>query len=154
MKQNADLQPLIDALLARFGASDKGLSAAVDLAVLVAIADEHIDEAEMAALTVAIEGFLGARLSPAVARHLIHESRRRIHDDGAEGCVRTVGQVLAANRAVEEGLRFGLAIALASEGISEVERARIAGVGAAGGLPAARIDELVREATAVGAVTK
>lgn len=152
MKPNEALQILIDALLARFGSSDQGLCAAVDLAVLVAVADEHIDEAETAALTQSIEGFLGTRLSPAVARHLINESRRKIHDDGAEGCVRTVGQVLAANHAEEEGLRFGLAIALASEGISEVERARIVGVGAAAGLPATRIDELMREAA--GAATK
>ena len=146
MKPNDDLQLLIDALLARFGSSDKGLCAAVDLAVLVAVADEHIDEAETAALTLSIEGFLGTRLSPAVAQHLINESRRKIHDDGAEGCARTVGQVLAANHAEEEGLRFGLAIALASNGISEGERARIAGVGAAAGVPEARIDALVREA--------
>jgi tellurite resistance protein len=146
VKPNEDLQPLIDALLARFGASDKGLCAAVDLAVLVATADEHIDEAEMAALTVSIEGFLGTRLAPAVAQHLVNESRRQIRNDGAEGCIRTVGQVLAANHAIEEGVRFGLAIALASEGISEVERARIAAVADAAGLPTARLDALVREA--------
>jgi hypothetical protein len=154
VKPNADLQPLIDALLDRFGSSDKGLCAAVDLAVLVAMADDHIDHDEMIALTASVEGFLGTRLAPAVAQHLINESRRQIRNDGAEGVMRTVGQVLAANHAVEEGVRFGLAIALASEGISEVERARIAGVGAAAGLPTARLDELVREATAVEDATK
>jgi len=154
VKPNADLQPLIDALLTRFGSSDKGLCAAVDLAVLVAMADEHIDDAEMAALTTSIEAFLGTRLAPAVARHLVNESRRQIRNDGAEGCVRTVGQVLAANHAVEEGVRFGLAIALASEGISAVERARIAGVAEAAGLPAARLDELVREAGPVAGAAR
>ena len=151
MKPVADLQPLIDALLARFGSSDKGLCAAVDLAVLVAMADEHIDQDEMAALAASVEGFLGTRLAPAVVRHLIHESRRRIRDDGAEGCARTVGEVLAANHAVDEGLRFGLAIARASEGVSEVERARLVSLGAAGGLPASRVEELLHEETAGGA---
>ena len=150
MKPVADLQPLIDALLARFGSSDTGLCAAIDLAVLVAMADERIDADEMVALTASVEGFLGTRLAPAVARHLINESRRRIRADGADGCARTVGEVLAANRAGEEGVRFGLAIALASEGVSEVERARIAGLGQAAGLSAARIEELLREATAEG----
>lgn len=56
---------LVDALLAHFPARHEGLIALVDLAVLVAVADGRIDDAERAALTESIEAIAGgeARLT-------------------------------------------------------------------------------------------
>ncbi|MFT3768963.1 MAG: hypothetical protein QM820_26280 [Minicystis sp.] len=146
MKPTNELQPLTDALLARFGSSDKGLTAAVDLAVLVAMADERIDEAEMAALMASIEGLLGVRLAPAVAKHLVTESRTKIRVTGAEARAVDIGHTLAVHGAGEEGLRLAFAIAWTSEGLAPAERAVIGIVGGAAGVSPARIDALADEA--------
>ena len=55
MKPSPLIQPTIEAMCARFRSNDEGLSAAVDLAVLVAAADGRIDRAEMAALSASLE---------------------------------------------------------------------------------------------------
>jgi tellurite resistance protein len=139
------IKPLTDALLARFGDSDEGLTTAVDLAVLVAMADEQIDEAEMAALTASIEGLLGSHLSVAVAKHLITQSRAKIRAAGAETRARSLGASLKFHDAAEDGLRLALAIAWASEGLAEAERALLAVVAGTAGVAAPRLDALAAE---------
>jgi uncharacterized tellurite resistance protein B-like protein len=151
VKPTTELQPLTDALLARFGASDKGLTAAVDLAVLVAMADERIDEAEMAALVESVQALLGVRLAPAVAKHLVSESRAKIRVTGTEARARDVGTTLRVHGAGEEGVRFALAIAWVSEGLADVERALIAVVAESAGVSPDRLDALVRETTPASA---
>lgn len=133
---------LVDALLAHFSAGDEGLIALVDLAVLVAVADGHIDDAEMAALTESIEAIAGGRLGGAVSRRLVEESCAQIRAIGPEAAARLIGQVLAARRAGEEGLMLGLAVAYASEGLAGVERERLEQVARAAGVPDARVAEL------------
>lgn len=146
MKPTNELQPLTDALLSRFGSSDKGLIAAVDLAVLVAMADEHIDAAEMIALQDTIAGLLGVRLAPSLAKHLVTDSRVKIRVTGAEARARDIGHTLSVHGAGEEGLRLALAIAWTSDGLADEERAIIGTIGDAAGVSAARVDELAAEA--------
>ncbi|APR80106.1 Hypothetical protein A7982_05453 [Minicystis rosea] len=142
MKPTTELQPLTDALLAKFGSSDKGLTAAVDLTVLVAMADDRIDEAEMEALIASVDGLLGVRLATYVAKHLVTESRDKIRLTGAEARARDIGHTLAVHGAGEEGLRLALAIAWTSEGLAPSERSIIGVVGEAAGVSATRIDAL------------
>jgi hypothetical protein len=56
-----------------------------------------------------------------------------------------VGEVLSKHDAAAPGVRFGLAVAWASEGVSEVERERIDQVAAAARLDATRVSELAAE---------
>jgi tellurite resistance protein len=136
---------LVDALLVHFSAGDEGLIALVDLAVLVAVADGHIDGAERAALTESIEAIAGGRLGVTLAEHLVEESCAQIRALGPEASARLVGEVLAKHQAAEEGLRLGMAIAWASEGMSAIERARIEQIARAAGVGAERVGELVGE---------
>lgn len=136
---------LVDALLAHYPAGHEGLIALVDLAVLVAVADGHIDDAEMAALTESIEAIAGGRLHGSLARHLVEASCAQIRAQGPDESARLIGELLAGHHAGEEGLRLGLAVAFASEGLAGVERERLEQVAAAAGVAAERVAELCAE---------
>jgi tellurite resistance protein len=144
MKPSPTIRPLVAALRARFDSSDEGLNAVVDLAVIVALADGTIDEAEMAALAESIGTLVGGMLDPRMTRHVIRESRAKIEATGAEARARAIGESLSAHGAGEDGVRLALAIGLASEGLSDVERARIELVAAAAGVTSERLTELVQ----------
>jgi uncharacterized tellurite resistance protein B-like protein len=144
MDPRSSIRLLIDTLCDRFEGSDEGLNAAVDLAVLVAAADGRIDDAELAALAASLEAIIGSRLDPKVVRHLIQESRKQIREAGAEARASAIGKTLAAHGAAEEGIRLALEIALASEGISQVERQHVETVAEAAGVEASKLDEMVR----------
>lgn len=150
MKPTNELKPLTDALLARFGDNDKGLVAAVDVAVLVAMADEKIDKAEMDALAASIEGLIGGEVATFVAKHLVTESRTKIRAVGTAARAREIGGTLTEHGAGEDGLRLAIAIAWVSEGVSEHEKKAITAVAEAAGVSAARVDELIREAKPAG----
>jgi hypothetical protein len=137
--------PLVDGICARFGSREDGGLALTDLAVLVAAADETIDEAEMVALTASLQALIGSQLMPMLIRHVVGESRERIAKAGVEPSAKLIGETLAARGAAEEGLRFALVIASSSEGISEVERSRIALVARAAGVADGRLDALIAE---------
>lgn len=142
MKPSPTIRPLVTALRARFDSSDEGLNAVVDLAVLVGLADGTIDEAEMAALSESIGTLVGGTLDPRMSRHIIRESRAKIEGIGVEARAKAIGASLAAHGAAEEGARLALAIAMASDGVSDVERARVELVAVAAGLDLAALAEL------------
>jgi tellurite resistance protein len=146
VKPDPKLKMLTAAFLARFGADDEGVSTAVDLAVLVAVADGVIDAAERAALAGAIEVVMGATVAPSVVRHLVLESRNQILAAGTEARARAIGGALAARGAIDEGLRMALAIAFASEGLAAMERAHIATMARAAGVTDARLEGLITAA--------
>jgi hypothetical protein len=146
VKPNPVIEPLIAAFLAPFGADDEGIVTAIDLAVLVALADGTIDAAERAALAGGIEAVMGSTVAPAVVRHLVRESRNQIEAAGIEARARAIGGVLAARGAVDEGLRLALAVAFASDGLAAGERARIGEVAKAAGATEARLDGLIAAA--------
>jgi tellurite resistance protein len=143
---------VLDDLLARFPAGDAGPMTVVDLAVLVAAADGEIDVAEMSAVEATIAAVTGQRLAAPVVGRLVTNSCAQIRARGAEACARTIGEALAARGAAEDGLRLALAVAMASNGLSAVERERIEQLARAAGVPAARVAELLGEpAPAAGA---
>ena len=143
------IQPTIEALCAHFSSNDEGISAAVDLAVLVAAADGRIDRAEMAALAASLEAIAGTQLAPAVVQHLVRESRVQVKATGVAARSKAIGETLAAHGCVTEGLRLAVVIALASEGLCPAEREQIEMVARAAGASLERIDALVREVEAV-----
>ncbi|UQA60173.1 hypothetical protein [Polyangium aurulentum] len=145
MEPSPAIQPLIDGICARFESREVGVLVLTDLAVLVAAADETIDEAEMVALTASLQALIGAQLAPMLVRHVVGESRERIGSAGVEASAKRIGKKLAACGAAEDGLRFALLIASSSEGISEVERARVALVAGAAGVAVDRVEALVSE---------
>ena len=146
MTPNPKIKPLVDAYLARFGADDEGVQTAVDLTVLVAVADGVIDVAERAALASALEAVMGSSVAPTVVRHLIRESRNQIAAEGIEARARAIGRTFAARGAADEGLRLALAVAFASEGLGEAERERIAAMAKAAGATPARLEALIAAA--------
>ncbi|MEP7122448.1 MAG: TerB family tellurite resistance protein [Byssovorax sp.] len=150
MKPSPTIRPLVAALRARFDSSDEGLNAVVDLAVLVALADGTIDEAEMAALAESIGTLVGGMLDPRMTRHVVRESRAKIEAVGVEARAKAIGASLAAHGAADDGVRLGLAIALASDGVSELERARVELVAVAAGVDPATFDA-VSQSIAPGA---
>jgi tellurite resistance protein len=140
----------MDALHTKLGGGEEAAVAAIDLAVLVATADGSIDAAERAALAASLEAVMGATVTPQVVRHLVRESRNQIEVAGANARARAIGRQLAERGASDEGLRLGLAIAFASNGLSVVERERLAVVAKAAGMSEARLEVLVA-AAATGA---
>jgi len=151
MESNPTLRSAIDALCACFQENDRGLTHVVDLAVLVASADDRIDDAEMGALTRLLESIMGSALDRSVIRYFVNTSVKQIRSVGAEARARAIGELLAQQGAVDEGLRLAFAIAAASEGISSDERARIDLVARAAGASADRVSELGRMATSSSA---
>jgi tellurite resistance protein len=146
VKLSADIKPLVDAFCARFGADDEGIVTAVDLAVLVAVADGTIDADERAALAASMEVIMGATVAPTVVRYLIRESRNQIQAAGADARARAIGGILAARNATDEGLRLALAIAFASGGLAQSERDAITHVAKAAGATDARLEALIKSA--------
>jgi len=148
MKPSPLIQPTVEALCDCFQSHDEGMSAAVDLAVLVALADGRIDRAEMIAIAASLEVIAGTQLSVPVVRHLVRESREKIESVGAEARARAIGEALAAHGCIDEGLRLALVIALASEGLCPAEREQIDIVAKAAGASMARVEALRREVEA------
>src|SRR5690349_3516168 len=149
MKPSPLIQPIIEALCARFQTHDEGMSAAVDLAVIVAAADGRIDRAEMTAIAASLEAIAGTQLSVPVVRHLVRESREKIEAVGVETRSRAIGAELAAHGCIDEGLRLALLIALASEGLCPAEREQIEIVARAAGASRERVEALRREVEAL-----
>lgn len=145
MNSNALLQPAVEALCKRFQSSEAGVAAAIDLAVLVAAADGRIDPAEMAALSTSLEVATKTHLAPTFVRHLVLASRQQIDAAGASTRARLLGETFAAQGCVDEGLRVGLLVAMASDGLSPVEREKIELVAQAAGVSPERLDTLCRQ---------
>ncbi len=145
MNANALLHPAVEALCNRFPSNEAGVAAAIDLAVLVAVADGHIDPAEMAALSTSLEVATKTQLSSKFVKHLVLASRQQIETAGASSCAKLIGESIAAQGCVDEGLRLALVIALASDGLSDVERDQIEVIARAAGAAHDRVDTLCRE---------
>jgi tellurite resistance protein len=150
MHANTLLQPAVEALCNRFPSNEAGVAAAIDLAVLVAAADGRIDPAEMAALSTSLEVATKTQLSPIFVKHLVQASRQQIDAAGASTRAKLIGESIAAQGCVDEGLRLALVIALSSDGLSEVERDQIEIIARAAGVAPERIDVLCQELQGVG----
>jgi len=150
MNANTLLQPAVEALCSHFPSNEAGVAAAIDLAVLVAAADGRIDPAEMAALSTSLEVATKTQLSPMFVKHLVQASRQQIDAAGASTRAKLIGESIAAQGCVDEGLRLALVIALASDGLSEVEREQIEIIARAAGAAPDRVDVLCKEIEGAG----
>ncbi|WP_437293188.1 tellurite resistance TerB family protein [Sorangium sp. So ce426] len=142
MKPPELVQQAAGLLRARFDLNEYNPTPIVDLGALVANADGTVDAEEIDALRQLIEPMLGAQLDVELVRYLIEASLKVIAAAGVEPRVRLLAEILMDCDAVEEGIIIALAVAHASEGISDAERAVIESLARAAELPARRLDQL------------
>jgi len=142
MKPPELVQQAAGLLRARFDLNEYNPTPIVDLGALVANADGTVDAEEIDALRQLIEPMLGAQLNVELVRYLIEASLKVIAAAGVEPRVRLLAEILMDCDAVEEGIIIALAVAHASEGISDAERAVIDSLARAAELPARRLAHL------------
>jgi tellurite resistance protein len=139
------IAPAIEDLCAAFELGGYNPTPVIDLGVLIANADGTVDAQEHALLSEVFQTLLETKLTPEVVDALISASVEVIKVAGAEPRARLVGAILHDCAAAEPGLRVALAIAFASEGLSQSERSIIDRIAEAAGVPDARVSELVEE---------
>jgi tellurite resistance protein len=137
--------PAIEDLCAAFERGGYNPTPVIDLGVLIANADGTVDERERELLLEVFQALLETKLTPEVLDHVVSASLEVIEVAGAEARARLVAAILQDCDAVEPGLRVALAIAFASEGLSDAERGVIDRIAKAAGVPKRRVDELVDE---------
>lgn len=117
----------------------------VDLLVLIANADGVIDRAERLALQAGVETIMGSTLAPMMASTLVAESLENIMREGVARRAAAVGSALAKRDGAEAGLRVGIAVALASEGVHEGEHRVLTLLAQSAGVSPAHLDRLLAE---------
>jgi tellurite resistance protein len=140
---SAELEARLRPMVEKFAADT--ISDLVDLLVLVANADGVIDPKERAALQTGMEIIAGATLIKPVVNALVQKSLEKIAKESVGERALVVGQALARANHAEDGLRVGVAVALASEGVAQAEHEVLAAISRAAGVSAARLDELIAE---------
>jgi len=115
----------IERLLGRFERGDYNPTPIIDLGTLVANADGVVDAQEIETLQQILEPLLGAQLDGELVGYLVNASLSVIKSAGVEPRMRVVAEILMDCDAVEEGIIVALAVAYASEGLSEAERALV-----------------------------
>ncbi|MEI8258882.1 MAG: TerB family tellurite resistance protein, partial [Deltaproteobacteria bacterium] len=125
------------------GESDRA-NRLVDLLCMVAQADGRVDGAEEGALAHILDALLGSHLHEAVVKHLIRSSLREIAAEGTDKRMQAIVATLVPIGLAEETLALGIAIALASAGLSTPERAILKLFATQAGITAARFSAIVR----------
>jgi tellurite resistance protein len=115
----------------------------IDLGVLVANADGTVDAQERAMLSDIFQTLLDTKITSEVVDHLITASIEVIQAAGTGPRIRLVGAILKDCEAAADGLTLALAVAFASEGLSEKERQIVDGLAEAAGLEKDRLKELI-----------
>jgi tellurite resistance protein len=136
--------PAIEDLCAAFDRGGYNPTPVIDIGVLIASADGTVDARERVLLDV-FQALLETKLTPEVLHAVVSASLEVIEVAGAEARTRLVAAILQDCDAVEPGLRVGLAIAFASEGLSDAERSVIDRIARAAGVSRQRVDELEAE---------
>ena len=139
----------IDQLCAAFERHGYNPTPIIDLGVLVVNADGVVDEKEREVLLDLFHTLLDAKLSDEVVDHLVTSCAQIIEAAGAESRARLVAEILVDCDAVEPGILVALAVAYASEGLSNDERVVIERIADAARLPRERLDQLVERVAKV-----
>ena len=139
------IAPAIEELCVAFERGGYNPTPVIDLGVLVANADGTVDERERELLLEVFQALLETKVTAEVVDALVSASVEVIKVAGAEARARLVAAILTDCDAVDAGLRVAIAIAFASEGLTEAERGVIDRVAGAADVPKARVDELVEE---------
>jgi tellurite resistance protein len=135
----------VDELVARLDAGDYNPTPVLDLGVLVAHADGVVDAKELDALRSIFEPLLGAKLDREVVGFLVDAAVQVIESAGIAPRIRVLSEILLDCDAAEPALVVALAVAFASEGLSEVERATVASLAKATDVSDARLGEIVEQ---------
>lgn len=136
------VSPAIDELCDAFEKGGYNPTPIIDLGVLVAYADGKIDERERAMLSDVFGTLLGTTLNSEVVDALVTASVEVIKHAGAEERARLVGTILNDCDAGEPGCVVALALAFASEGLSEGEQKVVDRIAEASGVSKERLAEL------------
>lgn len=139
------LAAAIDELCTAFERGGYNPTPIVDIGVLIASADGVVDARERAMLLEMFQTLLNTALSPDLVDHLITASLEVIEAAGAESRARLVAATLRDSNALEAGIRVALALAFATDGLSDAEQRMIERIASAGGMKAARLRELTNE---------
>jgi tellurite resistance protein len=137
--------PAIDELCDAFDKGGYNPTPIIDLGVLVAYADGRIDDREHAMLSDVFGTLLGTTLNSEVVDALVTASVEVIKAAGAEERARLVGTILKDCDAGEPGLVVALALAFASEGLSENEQRVVDRIAEASGISNERLGELTKK---------
>jgi tellurite resistance protein len=133
----------IERLLAKFEQGDYNPTPIIDLGTLVANADGVVDAQEIETLQQILEPLLGAQLDGELVGYLVNASLTVIKAAGVEPRMRVVAEILMDCDAVEDGIIVALAVAYASEGLSEAERSLVTQLAKTCELPDDRIAALI-----------
>jgi tellurite resistance protein len=141
------MRVIVDAAIERMCAAfEKGgynPTPVIDLGVLVANADGTVDDHERAVLSDIFQTLLDTKVTSEVVDHLVTASIEVIRAAGAGPRIRLVGAILKDCDASIDGLTVALAVAFASEGLSEKEREIVDDLAEAAGVEKDKLEELV-----------
>jgi tellurite resistance protein len=138
----------IDQLAAAFERNGYNPTPIIDLGVLVVSADGRVDDKEREVLLDLFQTLLDAKLSPEVVENLVSACLQVIEQAGAAARARLVAEILIDCDAVEPGILVALAVAYASEGLSQEERVVIERIADAARLPRERLEHLISRVAA------
>lgn len=138
----------IDQLCAAFERHGYNPTPIIDLGVLVVSADGRIDSKEKEVLLDLFQTLLDAKLSGEVVDALLSACLQVIDAAGAESRARLIAAILEDCDAVEPGIMVALAVAFASEGLSQPERVVIERIADSARFPRERLEQLVAKVRA------
>jgi tellurite resistance protein len=120
--------------------------AAIEAAYLAALADGEVDEEEHTAMVRAVELLSEGAVIEWEADSLVDDCAARAEAQGAGARAEAVGKELEALGQAEAGLYVAAVVARASKGIDKQEAEVLKAVGAAAGLSADAVKDIVKKA--------
>lgn len=139
------IAPAIEDLCTAFEKHGYNPTPVIDLGVLVAHAEGTVGDRERGLLIEVFQALLETKLSPEVVDAMISASVEVIEVAGAEPRQRLIANILQDCEAVDAGLRVAFAIAFASEGLTDSERAVIQSIAGEAGVDDEHLGELEAE---------
>ncbi len=152
MNPTPEIARRIERLVRRF--PDDDLPLLVEMLVLLAYSTGRVDPDEQVAVAAGIESVMGSRLQPDHVAALVAELVDQLLAESVDLRALAVGHLLAERGRADDGLRLGIAVALASGALADAEQDLLGTVARAAGVSGARLDGLidkVREALAFDA---
>ncbi len=152
MNPTPEIARRIERLVRRF--PDDDLPLLVEMLVLLAYSTGRVDPDEQVAVAAGIESVMGNRLQPDHVAALVAELVDQLLAESVDLRALSVGHLLAERGRADDGLRLGIAVALASGALADAEQDLLGTVARAAGVSGTRLDGLidkVREALAFDA---
>lgn len=121
-----------------------GIDIITDLAVLLAYSDKTIDANEKSALLRVISSLSRGFLTETQRTQELESSLLSIQESNPQESLKRLAESLSLLDAVEIGLQLGIAISLASSGISLEERKTLEGLASASGVSSYQLEQLIQ----------